>query len=87
MLGDGVPYATGCTFGKGNIRKLGYGRFVMTLINNKAELLYFDGCPSWQTALENQRQAVEDENLACFCILPDISDGAVKNQSLPNRFI
>lgn len=33
---DGVMMATGCTFGKGNIRKLGYGKFVLTLIDNKS---------------------------------------------------
>ncbi len=27
------------------------------------ELLYFDGCPSWQNALENIRQVIETENL------------------------
>ena len=32
---DSVMMATGCTFGKGNIRKLGYGKFVLTLIDNK----------------------------------------------------
>jgi formylmethanofuran dehydrogenase subunit E len=32
---DGVMMATGCTFGKGNIRKLGYGKFALTLIDNK----------------------------------------------------
>ena len=32
---DGVQVATGCTFGKGNIRSLGYGKFAMTLIDNK----------------------------------------------------
>jgi formylmethanofuran dehydrogenase subunit E len=32
---DGVMMATGCTFGKGNIKKLGYGKFVLTLIDNK----------------------------------------------------
>jgi formylmethanofuran dehydrogenase subunit E len=32
---DGVQMATGCTFGKGNIQKLGYGKFALTLINNK----------------------------------------------------
>ncbi len=32
---DGVMMATGCTFGKGNIRKLSYGKFVLTLIDNK----------------------------------------------------
>ncbi len=32
---DGIMMATGCTFGKGNIRKLGYGKFALTLIDNK----------------------------------------------------
>lgn len=32
---DGVMMVTGCTFGKGNIRKLGYGKFALTLIDNK----------------------------------------------------
>ena len=31
---DGVQIATGCTFGKGNIQKLGYGKFALTLIDN-----------------------------------------------------
>ncbi len=32
---DGVQMATGCTFGKGNIQKLGYGKFVLTLVDNQ----------------------------------------------------
>ena len=32
---DGVQVATGCTFSKGNIRSLGYGKFALTLIDNK----------------------------------------------------
>ena len=32
---DGVQVTTGCTFGKGNIRSLGYGKFALTLIDNK----------------------------------------------------
>mgnify|MGYP000875337746 CR=1 FL=1 len=32
---DGIQMATGCTFGKGNIRKLGYGKFVLTLVEVK----------------------------------------------------
>ena len=30
---------------------------------NEIQLLYFDGCPSWQTALANLRQVIESENL------------------------
>ncbi len=32
---DGIQMVTGCTFGKGNIQKLGYGKFALTLIDNK----------------------------------------------------
>ncbi len=32
---DGVQVATGCTFGKGNIRKLHYGKWGLTLIDRK----------------------------------------------------
>jgi formylmethanofuran dehydrogenase subunit E len=32
-FGDGVQYATGCTFGKGNIRKQTYGKLALTLID------------------------------------------------------
>jgi formylmethanofuran dehydrogenase subunit E len=32
---DGVQMATGCTLGKGNIQKLGYGKFALTVIDNK----------------------------------------------------
>jgi formylmethanofuran dehydrogenase subunit E len=35
---DGVQVITGCTFGKGNIRSLGYGKFALTLIYNKSGL-------------------------------------------------
>ena len=34
---DGVQVVTGCTFGKGNIRSLGYGKFALTLIDNKTK--------------------------------------------------
>ena len=32
---DGVQVATGCTFGKGNIKKLHYGKWGLTLIDRK----------------------------------------------------
>jgi formylmethanofuran dehydrogenase subunit E len=34
-FGDGVQVATGCTFGKGNIKKLNYGKWGLTLIDKK----------------------------------------------------
>ena len=33
---DGVQMITGCTFGKGNIKKLNYGKFGLTLIDKKS---------------------------------------------------
>lgn len=33
---DGVQMITGCTFGKGNIKKLNYGKWALVLINKKA---------------------------------------------------
>ena len=33
---DGVQMITGCTFGKGNIRKLNYGKWGLTLIDKKS---------------------------------------------------
>ncbi len=32
-FGDGVQMITGCTFGKGNIQQLGYGKFGLTLVD------------------------------------------------------
>ncbi|MFQ5434183.1 MAG: FmdE family protein [Anaerolineae bacterium] len=32
---DGIQMATGCTFGKGNIQKLGYGKFALTLVDKQ----------------------------------------------------
>ncbi|MBE2222712.1 MAG: FmdE family protein [Rhizobiaceae bacterium] len=32
---DGIQMSTGCTFGKGNIQKLGYGKFALTLVDRK----------------------------------------------------
>jgi len=34
---DGVQYATGCTLGKGNIEKTGWGKLAITLIDKKRE--------------------------------------------------
>jgi formylmethanofuran dehydrogenase subunit E len=35
-LADGVQVATGCTYGKGNIQRLGYGKFGLTLFERKS---------------------------------------------------
>lgn len=33
---DGIQAVTGCTFGKGNLRKTGYGKFGVTLVDRKS---------------------------------------------------
>ncbi len=39
---------------------------------NEIELLYFDGCPSWQSALENLKQVIEEEKFPCQVRLIEI---------------
>jgi len=46
----------------------------------KIELLYFDGCPSWQTALANLRTAVQLERLASPVALVTVEDDAAASR-------
>jgi hypothetical protein len=41
----------------------------------KIELLYFDGCPSWQTGLENLRSALQAIGLDLPVKLVQVLDG------------
>jgi formylmethanofuran dehydrogenase subunit E len=36
-FGDGIQFSTGCTFGKGNIRKQPYGKLAVTLIDKATD--------------------------------------------------
>ena len=36
-VADGIQIITGCTFGKGNIKKLGWGKLGLTLIDKKSQ--------------------------------------------------
>lgn len=38
------------------------------------ELLYFDGCPSWQTALENLKVALQEEGISEVITMIEIRD-------------
>jgi len=42
----------------------------------KFELLYFDGCPSWQTGLENFKSALQLEGIAATVNLIKVRDDA-----------
>jgi hypothetical protein len=41
---------------------------------NKISLLYFDGCPSWQPALENLKKVIEDEKILAEISLVKVED-------------
>lgn len=51
---------------------------------NEIQLLYFDGCPSWQTALANLRQVIEAENLDVQIHLIEITS---PQQAQDERFL
>ena len=38
------------------------------------ELLYFDGCPSWQAGLDNLKAALEAEEMVAYILLIKIAD-------------
>jgi hypothetical protein len=41
----------------------------------KIELLYFDGCPSWQEGFENLKTVLEGEGLQAEIYLVNVEDG------------
>lgn len=53
---DGVQVATGCTLGKGNIRKLHYGKWGLTLIDKKAQRAV-RVVPKTESMLKNKESA------------------------------
>lgn len=40
----------------------------------KIQLLYFDGCPSWEAGLKNLRTALKDENLSASIEMVNMAD-------------
>ena len=40
----------------------------------KIQLLYFDGCPSWETGLKNLQAALKDENLSASIEMVNVTD-------------
>jgi hypothetical protein len=42
----------------------------------KIELLYFDGCPTWQIGLENMKAALQIEGLDVYVELVEVLDDA-----------
>ena len=51
---------------------------------HEIELLYFDGCSSWQTALENLNQVIQAENLLHQVRLVEIT---TPQQAQAERFL
>ena len=40
----------------------------------KIQLLYFDGCPSWESGLKNLQTALKDENLSASIEMVNVAD-------------
>jgi hypothetical protein len=40
----------------------------------KIELLYFDGCPSWENGLKNLEAALQEEDLPAFVEMVKVTD-------------
>ena len=40
----------------------------------KIQLLYFDGCPSWESGLKNLQTALKDENLSASIEMVNVVD-------------
>ncbi len=40
----------------------------------KIQLLYFDGCPSWEAGLKNLQTALNDENISASIELVNVAD-------------
>ncbi|MDP1546844.1 MAG: hypothetical protein Q8L87_12550 [Anaerolineales bacterium] len=40
----------------------------------KIQLLYFDGCPSWETGLKNLQIALQEENLSASIEMVKVAD-------------
>ncbi len=53
-FGDGIQMVTGCTFGKGNIRKLHYGKWGLTLVEKKSGRAV-RVCPKAEAMLANKQ--------------------------------
>ena len=43
----------------------------------KIELLYFDGCPSWEAGLKNLQAAISEENLSASIEMVNVTDDDV----------
>lgn len=80
-FGDGVQVATGCTFGKGNVEKLNYGKIAFTLVDikNKRSVRVclnpeFNAKSLSSEFVGERKKGVEPKD-----IKPEITDHAVEN--------
>lgn len=89
-FGDGVQVATGCTFGKANIKGLGYGKLAITLIDVRSKKAVrvtlnpeFQKVAYTSEFVKLRSQGVEPQD-----IKPEITDPLVKKAvSLPDEKI
>ena len=77
---DGIQVATGCTLGKGNIKKLGYGKWVLTLIDKKTQraVRVLPKAAAMQKNKESQFMALRKSGIPASQVPAEIADPLVE---------
>jgi formylmethanofuran dehydrogenase subunit E len=77
---DGIQVATGCTLGKGNIKKLGYGKWGLTLIDKKTQraVRVVPKAEAMQKNKESQFMAMRKSGMPASQIPAEIADPLVE---------
>ncbi|HQK95465.1 MAG TPA: FmdE family protein [Armatimonadota bacterium] len=76
---DGVQVATGCTLGKGNIRKLGYGKWGLTLIDKATSraVRVVPKAAAMQKSKESDFMALRKSGTPASRVPPEVADPLV----------
>jgi len=77
---DGIQVATGCTLGKGNIKKLGYGKWGLTLIDKKTQraVRVVPKAEAMQKNKESQFMALRKSGMPASQVPAEIADPLVE---------
>lgn len=88
---DGVQVITGCTLGKGNIKKLGYGKWGLTLINKKTQKAV-RVVPKGEAMAQNSKSAFmleyRSKGIPATKVPPEISEPMIENvMNVPDEML
>lgn len=77
---DGIQVATGCTLGKGNINKLGYGKWGLTLIDKKTQraVRVVPKAEAMKKSKESQFMAMRKSGIPASQVPAEIADPLVE---------